>query len=173
MSLVKNAGPYGLITDQATPKTTPVDADSIGLSDSADSGFLKKLTWANLKATLISTAMTWTGKQTFDGGAAIKGATSAVDAGYVGNIAAIGQEVERLKKAQIECPARKRAESWGLSARDLAWLLAFAGGIAALYAATQICIYVSGDRMGSGTVHNFGVVNFRFSGTATIPIAGW
>jgi hypothetical protein len=30
--------------------------------------------------------MTWTGKQTFDGGAAIKGATSAAAAGYVGEI---------------------------------------------------------------------------------------
>lgn len=53
------------------------------------------------------------------------------------NLDAIGQEVERLKKAQMECPARKRAESWGLSAKDLAWLIAFAGGIAALYAATK------------------------------------
>jgi hypothetical protein len=53
------------------------------------------------------------------------------------NLDAIGQEVEKLKRAQLDCPARKRAESWGLSAKDLAWLLAFAGGIAALYAATK------------------------------------
>ncbi|WP_291209032.1 hypothetical protein [Hyphomonas sp.] len=33
-------------------KTTPVDADVVGLGDSADSGILKKLTWANIKATL-------------------------------------------------------------------------------------------------------------------------
>lgn len=33
-------------------KTTPVDADEIGLIDSAASWVLKKLTWANLKATL-------------------------------------------------------------------------------------------------------------------------
>ena len=36
----------------ATAKTTPVDADLVGLIDSAASNVLKKLTWANLKATL-------------------------------------------------------------------------------------------------------------------------
>lgn len=39
----------------ATGKTTPVDADLIGIVDSAASNVLKKLTWANLKATLAST----------------------------------------------------------------------------------------------------------------------
>jgi hypothetical protein len=67
-----------------TEKTTPVDADMLGLMDSAASNVLKKLSWANVKAALIATVMTWTGKQTFDGGAVIKGATSAVAAGYVG-----------------------------------------------------------------------------------------
>ncbi|GAH27944.1 unnamed protein product, partial [marine sediment metagenome] len=33
-------------------KTTPVNADEIGLIDSAASWVLKKLTWSNLKATL-------------------------------------------------------------------------------------------------------------------------
>lgn len=36
----------------ATVKTTPVDADTIGLIDSAASNVLKKLSWANIKATL-------------------------------------------------------------------------------------------------------------------------
>jgi len=36
----------------ATGKTTPVDADEIGLVDSATSNGLKKLTWSNIKATL-------------------------------------------------------------------------------------------------------------------------
>ena len=39
-------------SDYMESKTTPVDADSVALSDSAASGFRKKLTWANLKATL-------------------------------------------------------------------------------------------------------------------------
>lgn len=38
----------------ATGKTTPVDADELALVDSAASNVLKKLTWANLKATLKS-----------------------------------------------------------------------------------------------------------------------
>lgn len=42
----------GVAINAATGKTTPVDADSLGLSDSAASNVLKKLTWANLKATV-------------------------------------------------------------------------------------------------------------------------
>ncbi|MBD9395132.1 hypothetical protein [Acidovorax sp. ACV01] len=38
----------------ATSKATPVDADELGLVDSAASNVLKKLTWANLKATLLA-----------------------------------------------------------------------------------------------------------------------
>ncbi|MCR6673227.1 hypothetical protein [Devosia ginsengisoli] len=36
----------------ATNKATPVNADMLGIVDSAADGLLKKLTWANLKATL-------------------------------------------------------------------------------------------------------------------------
>ena len=36
----------------ATSKTTPADADELGVTDSAASWGLKKLTWATLKATL-------------------------------------------------------------------------------------------------------------------------
>lgn len=39
-------------THAATTKATPVDADELPISDSAASFVLKKLTWANLKATL-------------------------------------------------------------------------------------------------------------------------
>jgi len=39
----------------ATQKTTPVDADMVGLMDSAASNVLKKLSWANIKATLFTT----------------------------------------------------------------------------------------------------------------------
>lgn len=42
----------GALISGATAKTTPVDADAIGLIDSAASNILKKLTWANVKATL-------------------------------------------------------------------------------------------------------------------------
>lgn len=51
----KKATPAALIgaaIDDATAKTTPVDADTVPLTDSADSNVLKKLSWANIKATL-------------------------------------------------------------------------------------------------------------------------
>lgn len=51
-------------THSATSKTTPVDADEIPMADSAASWGLKKLTWANLKATLA----TWIGGGTIAGG---------------------------------------------------------------------------------------------------------
>lgn len=42
----------GDLVNGATEKTTPVDADMVGLMDSAASNILKKLSWANIKATL-------------------------------------------------------------------------------------------------------------------------
>jgi hypothetical protein len=45
----------GALINGATSKTTPVDADYIGLMDSAASNILKKVSWANIKATLSST----------------------------------------------------------------------------------------------------------------------
>ncbi|MES3013278.1 MAG: hypothetical protein V4750_06050 [Pseudomonadota bacterium] len=42
----------GALIASATAKTTPVDADYIGLMDSAASNVLKKLSWLNIKATL-------------------------------------------------------------------------------------------------------------------------
>lgn len=42
----------GALIAGATAKTTPVDADMFGLMDSAASNVLKKLSWANIKATL-------------------------------------------------------------------------------------------------------------------------
>jgi hypothetical protein len=38
--------------DAASEKTTPVDADTLGAIDSAAGNILKKVTWANIKATL-------------------------------------------------------------------------------------------------------------------------
>ena len=42
----------GALISGSTAKTTPVDADSVAISDSAASNVLKKVTWANIKATL-------------------------------------------------------------------------------------------------------------------------
>ncbi|MCZ8546265.1 hypothetical protein OOJ09_18915 [Mesorhizobium qingshengii] len=46
--------PVVTATRPGTAKTTPVDADEVSLFDSAASYVIKKLTWANLKATLKS-----------------------------------------------------------------------------------------------------------------------
>lgn len=47
-----NLSSAGALINSATSKTTPVDADYVGLMDSAASNVLKKLSWANIKATL-------------------------------------------------------------------------------------------------------------------------
>jgi hypothetical protein len=49
---VTDAGNVGSAIHGATEKTTPVDADTTALIDSAASNVLKKVTWANVKATL-------------------------------------------------------------------------------------------------------------------------
>jgi len=49
---VTDAGNVGSSIHGATGKTTPVDADTVPLIDSAASNVLKKVTWANIKATL-------------------------------------------------------------------------------------------------------------------------
>lgn len=62
----------GTAIARATSKATPVDADMLALSDSAASNVLKKLTWANLKATLVtyfqSIVLTWALRQIFTAG---------------------------------------------------------------------------------------------------------
>jgi hypothetical protein len=49
---VTDAGNVGSAIHGATAKTTPIDADTTALIDSAASNVLKKVTWANVKATL-------------------------------------------------------------------------------------------------------------------------
>ncbi|HEX8586055.1 MAG TPA: hypothetical protein VF680_16800 [Allosphingosinicella sp.] len=48
----ETATTIGTLVNGATSKTTPVDADMIPLMDSAASNIIKKLSWANVKATL-------------------------------------------------------------------------------------------------------------------------
>jgi hypothetical protein len=52
LALATSASPVETQIHAATGKTTPVDADEFGIVDTAASNVLKKLTWANLKATL-------------------------------------------------------------------------------------------------------------------------
>lgn len=60
----------------ATEKTTPVDADELGLVDSAASWVLKRLTWANVKATLAGVFPLLAGKS---GGQTLIGGTGVTD----------------------------------------------------------------------------------------------
>ena len=46
----------GTLINSATAKATPVDTDMVGLMDSAASNVLKKLSWANIKATFATAA---------------------------------------------------------------------------------------------------------------------
>lgn len=55
------------IKNPSDSKTTPIDADSVLLQDSADSNIWKKLTWSNLKATL---GLIFENKLTFSNGLA-------------------------------------------------------------------------------------------------------
>ncbi len=48
------AADFATATVAAASKTTPVDADLLAIVDSAASNIIKKLTWANLKATLLT-----------------------------------------------------------------------------------------------------------------------
>lgn len=51
---VTDAANVGAVLHGASAKATPVDADTVSLIDSAASNALKKLSWANIKATLKS-----------------------------------------------------------------------------------------------------------------------
>jgi len=58
---------FGAFIDGIDAKATPVDADSVNIVDSADSNIAKKVTWANVKATLVSLFCALTGNQTIAG----------------------------------------------------------------------------------------------------------
>lgn len=75
----------GALINGATGKTTPVDADYLGLMDSAASNILKKFSWANLKATLIGTVLTWTAAQRGAYSALTDGATITPDLSLANN----------------------------------------------------------------------------------------
>src|SRR4029077_855710 len=85
-----SAGGVGSVagdTHAATSKTTPVDADEVPLVDSAAAFVLKRLTWANLKATLKtyfdSLTTTYTNKT-------ISGATNTLTNIGVSSLSATG-----------------------------------------------------------------------------------
>lgn len=114
-------------TNAATSKATPVDADLIPLVDSAASNVLKKLTWANLKATLSATLTSLTALTSINrtGGTAITG-TNTNDSAAAG---CIGEYVESIV-GPVNAPATGTygdltsitlsAGDWDVSANALA-----------------------------------------------------
>jgi len=62
----------GVGIHNANAKTTPIDPDELGIVDTADGNTLKKLTWGNLKATLLAyfSALTGTWNISITGNAA-------------------------------------------------------------------------------------------------------
>lgn len=85
-------------THAAASKITPVDADEIPLADSASSFSLKKLTWANLKATLA----TWIG------GNLIAGSFTSLVSSTTGRVATtlgVGNATPSASGAGISFPA--------------------------------------------------------------------
>lgn len=82
--LWKNQG-AGAIIAGAAEKTTPVDADQLGITDSADAGAFKRLTFANLWTWVkskLDAALTIAGTKTFSGQIELTGqsATNATSA---------------------------------------------------------------------------------------------
>jgi hypothetical protein len=69
-------------TNTATSKPTPVDADELPLADSAATFGLKKLTWANVKATLA----TWLNSGTIPVSATTLSASGGADIGSTGGV---------------------------------------------------------------------------------------
>lgn len=84
-ALKMSVGTFADAIHATTNKTTPVDADELGIWDSV-AGLLNKLTWANLKATLINTALTWT--TTISQAVTSSGAGSTFNQSGTGDIAA-------------------------------------------------------------------------------------
>lgn len=88
-------------THAATSKVTPVDADELPLVDSAASWGLKRLTWANLKATIL----TWLQGTVFPSPGAIGGTTPAAGSfttlSATGNISQNGQTMSVLPASGV------------------------------------------------------------------------
>lgn len=91
---VLEVSPSGVKPLVYTEKTTPVDADTVPLTDSAASGVLKKLTWANVKTAL----RTWIEGLTFT----TLGANTVTVAGSTAlNAADVGSTPERIPAVSL------------------------------------------------------------------------
>lgn len=106
-------------THAASSKTTPVDADEIPLVDSAASFALKKLTWANLKATLKTyfDALTTTYTNKTMSGASNTFTNISADSTIDGTTKKAFLATERTKLTNIETAATANSSDATLLAR--------------------------------------------------------
>jgi hypothetical protein len=89
-----DAASLALTTNNAASKTPIVNADEFPITDSAASYGLKKLTWANLKASLVATALSWAGIQTFSNAVNMSRATVASHATTADIWGAAGNQID-------------------------------------------------------------------------------
>lgn len=134
----------GTLVNGATAKATPVDADFLGLMDSAASNILKKLSWANVKATLktyfdtiYQPIITATNFGSFINGLTAK--TTPVDADYVGLMDSEASNVQKkLSWANIKATLKTYFESTALSSSSSITAKQFASTIQTLTDAATI-----------------------------------
>lgn len=90
-------------THALTEKTTPVDADEFALVDSASSNVLKRLTWANVKATLLSYFQGAFGvlANSWDGWVSISGTLTASDANTISVNSDITGKIQKGDKIKL------------------------------------------------------------------------
>lgn len=159
---VTDAGNVGSSIHGATGKTTPVDADTVPLIDSEASNVLKKLTWANLKATL---------KIYFDSlyelaGAIATHAALTATHGVVGAIVGTS-DAQTLTNKTLTSPKINENVAMTASATELNVL----DGIPATLTATELG-YVDGVTSAIQTQLNAKapLASPSFTGTVTLPI---
>jgi hypothetical protein len=161
----------------ATAKTTPVDADLIPINDSAASNIIKKVTWANFKATLktyFDTLYAATGAFAASGANSDITSLSALTNGIVGTS---GDQTISGTKTFSTQPALPQKLTIGTSLATTGGTYVDITGIPSW--AKQITVLPNGVstngtsvhmlQMGSGSFESTGYVGFyQIQGTATV-----
>lgn len=108
----------GALINGATAKTTPIDADHIGVMDSASSNILKKLSWVNIKATLKAYFDTlYTALQLEENSPVLLDAVLSADGKYSG-IAETGTSAAALAFGEL-CYRVTASGKWALAKADV------------------------------------------------------
>ena len=156
------------VTHAATGKTTPADADELGLIDSAASNVLKRLTWANLKAAL---------KTYFDTLYDAAGAAAAVTLTTLGGTAPTGTgAVVRATGASLVTPALGVAAATTinkvtLTAPATGSTLTIADGKTATFSATLTLAGTDGSTLNIGAGGTLGTAAYT-AASAYVPVNG-